>query len=45
MGRRRNYTAEQIVTKLREAEVLVSQGRTIAEACKTLQVSEQTYYR
>lgn len=45
MTRKRNYTAEQIVIKLREAEVLVSQGRTVAEACKTLQISEQTYYR
>ena len=30
---------------MREAEVLVSQGRTIAQACKTLEISEQTYYR
>ncbi len=45
MGRRRKYSAEQIVTKLREAEVLLSQGRTIAEASKVLEISEQTYYR
>ncbi len=45
MGRRRKYSAEQIITKLREAEVLLSQGRTIAEASKALEISEQTYYR
>lgn len=45
MAQKQRYTAEQIVIKLREAEVLVSQGRTIAQACKTLEISEQTYYR
>lgn len=45
MARRRRYSAEQIVTKLREAEVLLSQGKTVAEACKLLEISEQTYYR
>ena len=45
MGRRRKYSAEQIITKLREAEVLFSQGKNIAEASKVLEISEQTYYR
>jgi len=45
MTRRRKYSAEQIVTKLREAEVLLSQGKTITEASKVLEISEQTYYR
>ena len=45
MARKRKYSAEQIITKLREAEVLVSQGKTIAEASKSLEISEQTYYR
>lgn len=46
MGRRRKYySAEQIVTKLREAEVLLSQGKTISEASNMLEISEQTYYR
>jgi len=31
--------------KLREAEVLLSQGQTIAQACKAIEISEQTYYR
>jgi putative transposase len=44
MGRR-TYKAEQIIGKLREAEVLLSQGRTVAEASKRIGVTEQTYYR
>jgi len=45
MTRKRKYSAEQIITKLREAEVLLSQGKTISEASKVLEISEQTYYR
>ena len=45
MVRRRGYSPEQIITKLREAEVLLSQGKTVAQACKAIEVSEQTYYR
>ena len=39
------YTPEQIITKLREAEVLLSQGDTIAVVSKKIGVSEFTYYR
>jgi len=39
------YTPEQIVGKLREAEIHLSQGASIAEASKKLGVTEQTYYR
>ena len=42
---RKRYTPEQIISKLREAEVLLSQGRTVAQASKQLGVSDQTYYR
>jgi putative transposase len=42
---RKRFTAEQIISKLREAEVLLSLGKTAAEACRSLNVSEQTYYR
>ena len=42
---RKRYTPEQIISKLREAEVLLSQGQTIAQASKQLGVSDQTYYR
>jgi len=41
---RRSYTPEKIVNKLREAEVLLSQGSTICEAARKIGVTEQTYY-
>ena len=44
MGRR-THTAEQIIGKLREAEVLLSQGGTVGEASRKIGVTEQTYYR
>jgi len=44
MGRR-SYRPEQIINKLREAEVLLSQGSTVGEASKRIEVTEQTYYR
>lgn len=42
---RKRYSSEQIILKLREAEVLLSQGQTVQQACKTLEISDQTYYR
>jgi len=45
MAKRRRYSPEQIVMKLRQAEVILSQGQTIAQACKAIEISEQTYYR
>lgn len=42
---RKRFSAEEIVNKLRETEVLISQGRTIAQACKQIGVTDQTYYR
>jgi len=44
MGRVR-FTPEQIIGKLREAELLLGQGMNIVEAIRKLGVSEQTYYR
>ncbi len=44
MGRK-NFTTEQIIIKLREIEVLCGQGKTIAEAVRQTEISEQTYYR
>ena len=44
MGRR-TFIPEQIINKLREAEILLSQGSTVAEASRKLGVTEQTYYR
>ncbi len=42
---RKGYTPEQIINKLREAEVLISQGATAGEASRKIGVTEQTYYR
>ena len=42
---RKRFTTEQIIAKLREAEVELAQGRTVPQVCKKLGVSEQTYYR
>ena len=42
---RKRYTAEQIIGHLRQAEILISAGKTIIEAARHLGVSEQTYYR
>ena len=42
---RKRHTAEEIIHKLREAEVALSQGRTVDLVCKQLEVTEQTYYR
>ena len=42
---RRIFKAEQIINKLREVEVLVSQGATVGEASRKIGVTEQTYYR
>ena len=43
--RRKYYKPEQIIKKLREAETMVSAGKTIGQVCQTLEVSEQTYER
>jgi putative transposase len=42
---RKAFKPEQIINKLREAEILLSQGSTVAEASRKLNVTEQTYYR
>ena len=42
---KRKYTAEEIINKLREAEVVISTGSTVAEAVRRIGVSEQTFYR
>lgn len=42
---RKNFTAEQIIGKLREAEVLIAQGASVADASRRIEVTEQTYYR
>lgn len=42
---RRRYTAEEIINKLREAEVGLANGLTVPEVSRKLSVTEQTYYR
>jgi transposase-like protein len=41
----KKYTAEQIVTKLREAEVLLGKGVALGEVCRQLEITDVTYYR
>jgi transposase-like protein len=43
--KKKGFTSEQIITMLREAEVLLSQGTTAVEVVRKLGVTEQTYYR
>jgi transposase-like protein len=42
---RKRFSPEQIITMLREAEVLLNQSNPVAEVCRKLGISEQTYYR
>jgi putative transposase len=42
---KRGYTPEQVINKLREAEVLLSQGATVGEVCRKIGVTDVTYYR
>ena len=42
---RKRFKAEQIIQHLREAEVLLAQGKTIAQVCKKIGITDQTYYR
>lgn len=41
----RKHSPEQIIRKLREADRMLGEGKTVAEAAKALEVSEQTYHR
>jgi len=43
--KKKEFTPEQIITMLREAEVLLSQGATAVEVVRKLGITEQTYYR
>ena len=42
---RKRYSVEQIIAKLREAEKLEAQGYTVAQRCKRIGVSDQTFFR
>jgi len=45
MPSKRRYSTEQIIRKLREADVLMSQGKSAEEIARVLEISKQTYYR
>ena len=42
---KKRHSAEQIVAKLREADVALGKGANVPDVCKQLGISEQTYYR
>lgn len=42
---RRRHSPDQVIRKLREGERLLSEGQSLAQACKALEVSEQTWHR
>ena len=44
MGKKR-FTAEQIIGKLREAEILLAKGQNVGQVSRALGITEQTYYR
>ncbi len=41
----KRHTVDQIIAKLRRADVLLGKGAKVPEVCKQLQIGEQTYYR
>jgi putative transposase len=41
----RRFSTEETIQKLRDAEVLLSQGSSVSEACRQLGVTDSTYYR
>ena len=42
---KKKHSGPQIVAKLRQADVLIGQGKSVPEVCREIEVSEQTYYR
>jgi transposase-like protein len=45
MSKRKIFSTEQIIMKLREADVWIGQGKSVRETVRALEISEQTYYR
>jgi transposase-like protein len=45
MGKKLWHSAEEIIRKLRQSDVLLSQGKTVAEICREIGVSDATYYK
>jgi transposase-like protein len=44
-SKRKRHTPEQVIAKLREAEAMLASGKTVAQVCQALEVSEVTYHR
>ena len=42
---RKKYSEEQIITKLRQIEVMVGQGRSLEESCRAIEIRPGMYYR
>ena len=42
---KKRYRPEEIISKLREADILIGQGHTVAQAIKSIGITEVTYYR
>jgi hypothetical protein len=42
---KKHYRPEDIISKLREADILISQGKTVAETIRVLGIRDVTYYR
>ena len=42
---KKRHTGNQIIAKLRQADVLIGKGKSVPEVCREISVSEQTYYR
>ena len=42
---KKRYSGPQIVAKLRQADILIGQGKTVPQVCKEIEISQQTYYR
>ena len=42
---KKRHSGPQVVAKLRQADVLIGQGKSVPEVCREIEVSEQTYYR
>ena len=45
MAKRKKFSPEQIVAKLRQVEVEVGGGQTVPKACRKVGITDQTYYR
>ena len=45
MAAKKGYSSEAIIRNLRQAEVMLHEGKSIAEACRSLGISDATYYK